>query len=188
MVLKGCHIIDPCLTNFFLHFSSLSLSDSPNLKIFLSSTRPCYTWDTIVESPRSWLQMEASEPHRTTTSGACRLDLLLSQRLSVFPFSQVLLWPSFCLPLLWQCFSAASLALVAVGSSLFPWFYFLFYFLFLFMFAFKTWLKPMVFIYLVLTETLGICIIKSLHLISALKLLPQSHYFCFRERSIIVIV
>ena len=119
MVLKGCHIIDPCLTNFFLHFFSLSLSDSPNLKIFLSSTRPCYTWDTIVESPRSWLQMEASEPHRTTTSGACRLDLLLSQRLSVFPFSQVLLWPSFCLPLLWQCFSAASLRWWPLGPLFF---------------------------------------------------------------------
>nr|POE82979.1 hypothetical protein CFP56_14255 [Quercus suber]POF20956.1 hypothetical protein CFP56_57993 [Quercus suber] len=61
--------------------------------------------------------MEASEAHTTTTNGACRPDLLLSQRLLVFSFSQVQLWPSFWLPLLWQCFSAASPALVAVGQE-----------------------------------------------------------------------
>ncbi|KAK4596239.1 hypothetical protein RGQ29_014328 [Quercus rubra] len=67
--------------------------------------------------------MEASEAHMTTTSGACRPDLLLSQCLPVFSFSQVQLWPSFWLPLLWQCFSAASPALVAVGCLKFCLFF-----------------------------------------------------------------
>ena len=84
MVVKGCHIIDPCLTILFLHFLPLHFPFSFFFRF---------------------------------TSGACRPDLL-SQRLSVFSFSQVQLLRSFCLPFLWQCFLAASPALVAVRFSI----------------------------------------------------------------------
>ena len=68
-------------------FTSLSLSDSPTFKILLSSTKLCCTWDTSVNSPWPWLQLEASKAHTTTTGGACWPDLLLSLGLCFFALS-----------------------------------------------------------------------------------------------------
>ena len=69
---------------------------SPNFKIFLSSTKPCCTWDTSVDSPWPWLQLEASKAHTTTTGSACWPDLLLSLGLCFFALSSPTV-PSFCL-------------------------------------------------------------------------------------------
>ena len=68
-------------------FTSLSLSDSQTFKILLSSTKPCCTWDTSVDSPWPWLQLEASKAHTTTTGSACWPDLLLSLGLCFFALS-----------------------------------------------------------------------------------------------------
>ena len=84
------------------------LVQSPNFKNFLSSTKPCYTWDTSVDFPWPWLQLEASKAHTTTTGGACKPDLLLSLGLCFFA-----LWSPAVAKLLlaprhhhfWWCFS-----------------------------------------------------------------------------------
>ena len=76
-------------TGLFLIRKSLKspLVQSPNFKIFLPSTKPCCTWDTSVDSPWPWLQLEAFKAHTITTSGACWPDLLLSLGLCFFALS-----------------------------------------------------------------------------------------------------
>ena len=84
------------------------LVQSPNFKIFLSSTKPCCTWDTSVDSPWPWLQLEASKAHTTTTGGACWPDLLLSLGLCFFALSSPAMAKLLLAPRhhhFWWCFS-----------------------------------------------------------------------------------
>ena len=79
-----------------------------NFKIFLYSTKPCYTWDISVDSPWPWLQLEASKAHTTTTGGACWPDLLLSLGLCFFALSSPAVAKLLLAPRhhhFWWCFS-----------------------------------------------------------------------------------
>ena len=129
MVLKGCHIIDPCLTNFFLHFSSFSLSDSPNLKISLLHQALLYVGHhrRISKIMATNGSLWAPQNHHQWCLPAWPS-----------PLSTSLCFPVLSSPAVAKLLLATSLAvllsgitaLVAVGSSLFPWFIFssIFYF------------------------------------------------------------